>query len=689
MPVMTEPLKFKVAPHIVEDLGLNLYTTLARVLVEFVANAYDADSPSVNLDFNVTDIKQAREVLRKEYELEQAKMPPGKTIPPLETRVLPDDVRIIIDDNGHGMSRSDLNNKFLFAGRRRRREEPEMNGRSPKGRPLMGRKGLGKLAGFGVAKVVEVISRKEGERHATHITLDYDDIVAMLNVHEINIKEQKLKDGGGIAPCGTRIILSRLLYDPLKSRETTIQSEISEYFDLIDPADFKIMMNKVQVKPAPRELVYAWPDPELRPIGDFVEKFLDREGGGQIRFTYRVRFTGKDQSLEASKRGVRVYARKRLASAPSLLGMDTNMHGFRMTDYMDGVVHADFIDDELADYISTDRESLRWESPLLSQMYDFLSSVMKEACKQYQKKRDNEAPKIVENDPFTNSELEKYDFSSRDRKLALRFATLLEKACKRSVDDPAYQDTLPQLIKGIGHGMILTAISQLSNLDLPDLGKLVSELVRLAKDELDQFVGTVKARLRGIDALKKIIEHPDFKAKRNEKQIQQLFENCTWLVDPTYTQFLLAADVSLNTVYKRLAQDLKIGSYADPEDKKEPDLVFLLGNESLHKIVIVELKASNVPLEADHLVQLEYYMTRTQEWLDEHNRAAYTVFGHLIGTKPTPNSRAYGAVGLRGRISNAGPDTRWKVRDFLDVLNDTQSAHQDMLNVQEALDKAP
>ncbi len=42
-------LTFKVAPHIVEDLGLNLYTTLARVLVEFVANAYDADSPHVDL----------------------------------------------------------------------------------------------------------------------------------------------------------------------------------------------------------------------------------------------------------------------------------------------------------------------------------------------------------------------------------------------------------------------------------------------------------------------------------------------------------------------------------------------------------------------------------------------------------------------------------------------------------------
>jgi hypothetical protein len=56
------PLKFKVAPHLVQDLGLNLYTSLARVLVEFVANAYDADSPDVNvtMDFDLNAIKLRR-----------------------------------------------------------------------------------------------------------------------------------------------------------------------------------------------------------------------------------------------------------------------------------------------------------------------------------------------------------------------------------------------------------------------------------------------------------------------------------------------------------------------------------------------------------------------------------------------------------------------------------------------------
>lgn len=190
------PLKFKVAPHLVEDLGLNLYTTLARVLVEFVANAYDADSPSVDLRLDLDKVKKAREVLKKEFELQKAKAEEGTAIAPLETRVLPADLCIVIEDRGHGMSRDDLNDKFLFAGRRRRREEPEARGRSPGGRLLMGRKGLGKLAGFGVAKVIEVVSRKKGEPHATKITLGYDEILRKPNVHEIQIDDERLPNGG-------------------------------------------------------------------------------------------------------------------------------------------------------------------------------------------------------------------------------------------------------------------------------------------------------------------------------------------------------------------------------------------------------------------------------------------------------------------------------------------------------------
>jgi hypothetical protein len=690
MPIAPQvKLKFKVAPHIVEDLGLNLYTTLPRVLVEFVANAYDADSSYVNISFDHERIRKAREVIKKQYELDKAKQQSdGGTVAPLETRTLPDDLQIVIEDGGFGMSRNDLNTKFLFAGRRRRDEEPAAKGRTPKGRPLMGRKGLGKLAGFGVAKRVEVVTRKAGEAHATKVTLDYGELVQKQNVHEIEVPDETMTDGAGIVPSGTKVILSRLLYDPLKSRTRTIQEEIADYFALTDPADFAMRLNGQPIKPATRNLVYAWPEPDNVPIEQFVDKSLPREGGGQIKFCYRIRFTGKNEALEAEQRGVRVYAHKRLAASPSLLGADTNMHGFRMTDYMDGVVHADFIDQEEADYIATDRGSLRWESPLLSGMFDFLSGEIKEACKQYQRKRDEESPRIVKQDPFTISEIRNHDLSKKDYRLALRFAVILEKSCKRGVDDPVYRNTLPPLIQGIGHGNILSAITALADQDHPNLDSVVQEMVRLTRDELDQFVGAVKGRMKGIEALTKIVEHTDFRARRNEKRIQELFERCPWMVDPTYTQFL-TADVSLGTVFKRLAQELGIGQYAsDDRDGKEPDLVFLIGNTSLCRLVIVELKASNIELDAEHLGQLEYYLQRAEEWLEEQNLHGFQVHGHLIGTKASPKSRAQGAVILRRRVKESGPETPWRVRDYMDVLRDTQAAHEELLEIHRRAEQA-
>ena len=192
-------------------------------------------------------------------------------------------------------------------------------------------------------------------------------------------------------------------------------------------------------------------------------------------------------------------------------------------------------------------------------MYDFLSGEIKEACKRYQKKRDAEARGIVKQDPFTIAEIEKCDLSRRDGRMALRIAAVLERACKRGVDDPDYEAMLPPWVQGIGHGNILTAISALAAQSQPDLGRVAFEVARLTKDEFDRFISSVKARLKAIEAFKKIVEGVSFKDKKQEKTIQKMFEQSPWIVDPTYTQFL-TADRSFRTLFGRLAKELQIGT---------------------------------------------------------------------------------------------------------------------------------
>ena len=100
---MTQPLDFKAAAD---------FNTFFYKLTEAVANAWDADAATVEIHIDVEN-----------------------------------DAITIVDD-GIGMSVKDMNEKYLRVGYRRR-EEDTLHGRlTAKGRPAMGRKGLGKLSLF-------------------------------------------------------------------------------------------------------------------------------------------------------------------------------------------------------------------------------------------------------------------------------------------------------------------------------------------------------------------------------------------------------------------------------------------------------------------------------------------------------------------------------------------------------------
>src|SRR4051794_1027342 len=89
--------------NVLNHLGLNLYSNTAAALSEAVANAWDADATEVAI-------------------------------------TLADD-EITIKDNGTGMTLTDVNERFLAVGYRRRGDLGE---RTDRGRLVMGRKGIGK-----------------------------------------------------------------------------------------------------------------------------------------------------------------------------------------------------------------------------------------------------------------------------------------------------------------------------------------------------------------------------------------------------------------------------------------------------------------------------------------------------------------------------------------------------------------
>jgi hypothetical protein len=122
-----EELVLTYAGNIIKHLGVQMYAGWpVPAIAELISNAWDADAAEVdvslplNVPWDSTNQQQIIEVA----------------------------------DNGNGMNWNMVRDAYLDVGRDRR--EIDHTDKSPGGRLLQGRKGVGKLAGFGVADTLEV-----------------------------------------------------------------------------------------------------------------------------------------------------------------------------------------------------------------------------------------------------------------------------------------------------------------------------------------------------------------------------------------------------------------------------------------------------------------------------------------------------------------------------------------------------
>lgn len=171
---MTEQYTMTISLNVLNHLGLNLYSNVPAVLSEVVANSYDADATRVDIALDPTA------------------------------------GRVVIEDDGHGMTRQEVNDRFLNVGYRRR-EEGEAS--TPTyGRAVMGRKGIGKLSLFSIANSVEVHTVKEGERSAFRMSVPAIRAALQGEVagHGSQYHPEVLDDALADMEHGTRIILSDL-----------------------------------------------------------------------------------------------------------------------------------------------------------------------------------------------------------------------------------------------------------------------------------------------------------------------------------------------------------------------------------------------------------------------------------------------------------------------------------------------
>ena len=303
-------------PATIEHLGFKLYSTLPPVLGELVSNAWDADSKVVELTY-----------------------PKGS---------LTEESEVVVRDYGTGMDAQALQDQFLKIGRNRR--EAEGRETSQGGRRLTGRKGLGKLSGFGVAGQVEIRSIVDAK--AVCILLDYPTMKAWAKATPYEPEVVAARTGPTKDRVGTEVRI-RKLRRKRAIDDKWLRRELARRFTFINDK-FVVKVNGKPVSPEDRRLrddcKISWDVKALAGAG-VVD---DNEGW---RVTGWIGLVEKSAQVD---RGVDIFARGKAVELDTMFGTRTT-HAQWARAYVVGEVHAEFLDAE-EDHIATSRNSAMWES---------------------------------------------------------------------------------------------------------------------------------------------------------------------------------------------------------------------------------------------------------------------------------------------------------------------------------------
>ncbi len=160
--------KIRPAGRLVLTIGRDLIQDSYAAVVELVKNAYDADSPDVNIEFS------------------RVRQQGGYSI--------------AITDHGHGMTREDVINKWMVPST----SDKLKRRKSPSGRVMQGRKGVGRYAAsvLGRDLFLETVS-VEGEK--TQVYIDWSDFE---NSEYLDDVEILVESSETTEPHGTRLTMT-------------------------------------------------------------------------------------------------------------------------------------------------------------------------------------------------------------------------------------------------------------------------------------------------------------------------------------------------------------------------------------------------------------------------------------------------------------------------------------------------
>lgn len=631
-----EPYRMKFDPYMIKHFGLQLYSTLPSVIGELVANAWDA---------NATEVRIA--------------------VP--ESRIDEERSEIIIKDNGIGMSDEDARTKYFHVGRDRRQAERTDATPSPFRRKVMGRKGIGKFAAFGLAGEMEVESVQQGA--TCRFRMNYDEMLGQETEREIAFPA--LNPTGQVSQ-GTRITLRRIRN--FRKRTIAIQPlrrRLARRFTVIGDRDrFAVTINGESISPIAEDLrrlldkdadgaPYLWEyeNEEIAPGAEWTVS-------GWIGALER---TATDLNL--IDRGIALIARGKLVQEP--FWFDASVGQQYALSYLIGELHVEFVDAE-EDAIGTSRNSLTWETEANAALKRWGQTQVNKIVRAWTERRRADNERRLEDNRLYGQFRQQAEDLGQGRALVLA-DKLVRQTIKHNPDagvegiQPMIQTAL-DFLQFDAFGEIGQDVTQAK---AEDTGKLIALFREWQIAEAKALARVTEGRLSTIAKFQALLDQdaPEMPT------LHAFLKEFPWVIDPRWT--LIDDDVR----YSALLREKFPESDTVPENDRRIDFLCVRDSRNL---VAVEIKRPSYRASIRDLNQIEDYVSflrdQTQRTSDLDTRYA-SVVGYLMCGDTVDNYR------MRERTKNLA-SAQIHVRMYRELLSQVKNMHSEFLQRYEQLQEA-
>ncbi len=624
-------LRLNYSGRIIDHLGLQMYQSPVAAVAELVANAWDADADNVKI-----------------------------TLPAGLTKA----AELTVKDDGNGMSFTECQARFLNVGYGRRgRKSTELSKR--KKRRILGRKGIGKFAGFGIAKLVriETISRENGERTVFEmdiLKLRSDEYVNREGT-EIDLITYDGPDELRQREHGTTVRLKQLTLSQRREPKTFARSMARRFLLHQTAADFNILVNDEPLPDADELLPVQFSFPveyrtEERPSG--LE--LSGEWGIEVvrgkHVKWRVRFY-HDPIGEEELRGISVFAGGKMVQTPFFFNLSGGLPGQHGQQYISGQIQVDALDEQKADLVAPERQRVDWDHPLASQIERWGQDRLRQLLRLWRSRRGEKREQQLQ--------ARLTGFSARLGRLGSRE----ERTVTRAIRRVAQIDTLSQTqFEDLGEAM-LTAWEQ------GRLHDLIDDIAQAEELSADQLVGllaeaqvltalntaeAVRTKLLTVGGLKRRIDHQEL-----ENAVRDYISEHPWLVSPKWETFAIESGVKA-VIDNALSES---GIAVDNDFKGRVDLTLSSGEH----LLVLEFMRPGLKLDWDHVNRFDRYVRLIRTNLRSNTGGTFRrVTGYIVA------DQLQGKADLADRIVAMENDDMFAL-DWPTLFSNAISQWQDFL----------